>query len=412
MHNTKRRIAFRTGRLIFMAAMFILAGFLLWRAHPSTDASSEPAQQQHQAQAYRQQVQALKSLVVKLHAYAKAAKLETIMEDDPRWDCETMGNLICGPIPPVTTSTTVAPEPYSGPDSATSTTLATTPTTLQDDDQTSPPDEADWTPPTTLPWAEVTTTTVPPTTTTTTLAPVPTTTTTLPPAPAPTVPRRPSNLGAFLQGWNTPATDLPMQQTYVRVCGSYIEHRISQMRGNAAFVYVETPGNSLQDTIDGTLDACWRDVIARIPSGAIFAPLAEANGTWVDWYTGSAAEYGQAMAHVAALDGGRHVMCSSLTIMGGSRAYLAAAAPYVQRACPSHYTWSGASAATLGAQARSHAASAGLPLIWAQGGTLVGTAAEKAQWAVDAANAVAPSIFIYFNANGWAIDSAGGGWPW
>lgn len=278
---------------------------------------------------------------------------------------------------------------------------------------------------TTVPGATTTTTVPEPTTTTTTVAPTttttvpPTTTTTLPPGP----PAKPSNLGVFLPGWDTvwPANS-GWCQTYVGLpqgepgaFWSAVSHRVSQCNGNPMMVYVnghtDDYSGTIEATLDGTNDAAWEYVISQIPSNVVFAPIAEANGNWVS-YNGTVEQVRQVYAKLSAMDNGRHQMCGSFTIMPGSQTYMNAVAPYVDFACPSHYTWSAASATTLGNQAKAHAANAGLPLIWAQGGLNSGTEAQKTAWAIEAANAVAPAPFIYFNSGVWAIDGNSGGWPW
>ncbi len=299
----------------------------------------------------------------------------------------------------------------------------TTSTLYSDDDQVD--DVIDETPPTTEPWSEPTTTTSTfPATTTTTLPPTttttvpPTTTTTVPPTTTTTLPAppaRPSNLGLFTPGWDTNSPWwVAMAQTYVGypqgepgAFWSAISHRVGQMNGAPCFVYVNGHGDGLtiDKIIDGTFDAEWAYLLDIMPSHCIFAPIAEANGNWVS-YEGTVQQVTQAYAKLSAMDAGRHTMCGSFTIMPGSQSYINAVAPYVDYACPSHYTWSGGSATTLGNQAKAHAANAGLPLIWAQGGTSSG---DKVAWAIEAANAVAPAKFIYFDAGEFAVD---GGWPW
>ena len=41
----------------------------------------------------------LVALVVSFVVYARSRPQQRITEDDPRWDCRTMGNKICGPSP-------------------------------------------------------------------------------------------------------------------------------------------------------------------------------------------------------------------------------------------------------------------------------------------------------------------------
>jgi len=195
-------------------------------------------------------------------------------------------------------------------------------------------------------------------------------------------------------------------QTYVNVDSPYVWHRLAYMGSNQPFIYVETTGWSIEDTISGALDDEWLAVMATIPSNAVFAPIAEANGTWVT-YHGSVEQVRQAYARIAGLYTGNK-MCGSFTIMGGSAAYLQAVAPYVDLACPSHYTNGGLSASSVANSARNHAASAGLPLILAQTGTK-GTDAYKTQWIVDLGKNLGSVPVIYFNQHGYAID---GGWPW
>ena len=196
-----------------------------------------------------------------------------------------------------------------------------------------------------------------------------------------------------------------MQQTYVNVDSPYVWHRIGQMYGNSAFVYVETTGWTIEDTINGSLDAEWAAVIASIPNGAIFAPIAEANGYWVT-YNGTVEQVRQAYERINSIDAGRHRICGSFTIMNGSAAYLQAVRPYVDLACPSHYDTNGTvSAATIASQARNHAASAGLPLILAQTGT---SRTNKLDWTLDLADAMGSTITIYFDQHQYAFE---GGWP-
>jgi hypothetical protein len=196
-----------------------------------------------------------------------------------------------------------------------------------------------------------------------------------------------------------------MQQTYVNVDSPYVWHRIGQMYGNPAFVYVETTGWPIEDTISGALDAEWAAVIASIPSNAIFAPIAESNGYWTT-YNGTVEQVRQAYARIDAIDGGRHRICGSFTIMSGSNAYLQAVRPYVDLACPSHYDTNGTvSAATIAAQARNHAASAGLPLILAQTGT---TRTDKVGWTQDLGAALGSTVYMYFDQHQYAFS---GGWP-
>lgn len=212
---------------------------------------------------------------------------------------------------------------------------------------------------------------------------------------------RPSNLGLFTPGWDSVSPSwVAMAQTYVGVEVNYLYHRIGQMNGRPCFVYVENSGYPIESILDGSLDAAWQATIDSIPSTCWFAPIAEANGNWTS-YHGSVEQVRQAYERIAGMYSGSR-MCGSFTIMRGSAAYLDAVRPYVDYACPSHYTWSGASATTMGQQVRNHAN--GLPFIWAQGGTSVG---DKKAWAFEAANAVAPNIFIYFDAGEFANE---GGW--
>ena len=232
-------------------------------------------------------------------------------------------------------------------------------------------------------------------TTTTTVVTVPTT--------MPQV-TRPTNLGLFTPGWDSRSPSwVAMAQTYVNVDSLYLWHRISQMNGRPCFVYVETTGYSIVDTIDGTLDAAWSDIISQVPSYCYFAPIAEMNGTWTT-YHGTPWQAGQAYARISRLYPGSK-MCGSFSIMRGSAAYLAEVAPYVDVACPSHYDMNGSlSGATVARQAEAHAASAGLPLILAQTGTVQ---ADKVGWAIEVANATR-AIVIYFDQHAFAT----GGWPW
>ena len=182
-------------------------------------------------------------------------------------------------------------------------------------------------------------------------------------------------------------------------------HRLSQMYGNASFVYVETTGYPIEDTIDGTLDDLWLARIAEIPAGTIFAPIAEANGTWVT-YHGTVEEVRQAYERINDLDAGRHRICGSFTVMSGSAAYLQAVAPYVDLACPSAYDTKGTrTGSQIAASAQAHAASAGLPLILAQTGTVRD---DKVAWTLELADALGSTVAMYFDQHQYAFV---GGWP-
>ena len=280
---------------------------------------------------------------------------ERITEDDPRFNCHTMGNLICG-------------NPHSHPG--------------EDGMYYLPPGPADEA----VATGEVIATTTP------------TTVSTLPGgSDAPSHPK----LGWFRSGWDYQyPTGIRFAQTYVHACSSALPHRLSMMNGNAAFVYVETQ-EPIEDTISGALDECWLNIIRQLPSGAVFAPIAEANGWWTP-YNGTVEQVRQAYERIAMLDGGKHVMCGSFTVMSGANAYLAAVKPYVQRACPSHYTKGGSSGATIAAQARAHGASAGLVTILAQTGT---EGADKRAFIENLmANVGSLRAVIYFDTSRWEGD--------
>jgi len=276
-----------------------------------------------------------------------------ITEDDDRWDCKRMGNRICGEVIATTTPPTVS--------------------------------------------------TLPSTTTTTVVVPVTTTTTIELGSPDDEVyPPVHAKLGWFRSGWNYQYPNgIAYAQTYVGVCSGSIGHRISKMGTNPRFVYVETPGEVIERTIDGSLDQCWMDTIAALPSNAVFAPIAEANGWWTP-YNGSVEQVRQAYERISMLDGGKHKMCGSFTIMGGSAAYLQAVAPYVDYACPSHYTKGGSSGATIASQARAHCATAGLPCILAQTGTEGGNVREFIDDLMS--NVGSLRAVIYFDYSKWEGD--------
>ena len=188
-----------------------------------------------------------------------------------------------------------------------------------------------------------------------------------------------------------------MAQTYVNVDSLYLAHRLGQMNGKPCFVYVETTGYDIEATLSGSLDDEWATIMAQIPDRCYFGPIAEADGKWTT-YHGTVAEVEAAYARIASMYTGTR-MCGSFTVRKGE-AYLAAVAPYVDIACPSHYDSDGTlSALDLAAQANAHAASAGLPLILAQFATIQ---AEKVEYAVTVADHV-NGIAIYFNVREFAV---------
>ncbi len=202
-----------------------------------------------------------------------------------------------------------------------------------------------------------------------------------------------------------------MQQTYVGMpqgppYWSALGHRLSQMCGNSAFVYVNGSGYTIEQVIDGSLDEQWLYLLDQLPANAIFAPLAEMNGGWVD-YHGTIEQAAAAYAHLSELDAGRHTVCGSFTVMANSDAYLQAVAPYVDLACPSVYDNDGThSPASVAAVARAHAASAGLPLILAQTGTV---RENKPEWTLELTAELGNTVAIYFDNGRYAFEN---GWPW